>query len=412
MKKAILTISCAAFFAISAKIKAQQLPLTFLQNWQKSYGGTSNDGGSANFIIDNDFIYLPDGGMIICATSNSNNYPNNKTDNSRGLSDYWVIRTDASGNKLWDKTYGGSGTDRVSHIMRTSDGGFLLTGSSTSPVSGEKSQASFGLDDVWLVKIDENGVKLWDKTFGGSSIDGAIASEEYSSGDIIVGATSRSPVSGNKTAALRGSSGYVDSWVIKINSSGDKIWDKSYGGTLDDDTHTIKTTADGGFLLGSISKSGINGTKTSPNLGNWDYWVVKANSAGNQEWDKTYGGTGMDVLSEISAGYDGGYVLAGYSESDVYPAGGHLSGNRGGTDFWLVKIDVSGNHVWDHIYGGTEDDICMGLDKIKSADEGYLMVGWSNSDSYDSGTRYKKRQDNYGPSDCWMVRTNNCGVQW
>ncbi|TAE25573.1 MAG: DUF5018 domain-containing protein, partial [Cytophagales bacterium] len=205
----------------------------------------------------------------------------------------------ASGpTQVWDKSFGGSSNQIMNSMIATSDGGFLLGGTSESPVSGNKTATNYGSSDFWVVKINANGDKVWDKAFGGSGEDELTSMIATSDGGFLLGGRSGSPVSGSKTAPNYGS---FDYWVVKINANGDKVWDKTFGGLGDDRMSSMIATSDGGFLLAGASYSSISGNKTTPNYSDEDYWVVKINANGDKVWDKTFGGSGDDRLYSIIA---------------------------------------------------------------------------------------------------------------
>ncbi|TAE23997.1 MAG: T9SS C-terminal target domain-containing protein, partial [Cytophagales bacterium] len=178
----------------------------------------------------------------------------------------------ANGDKVWDKTFGGSGDDRLYSIIATSDGGFLLAGASESSISGNKTATNYGSFDYWVVKINTNGDKVWDKTFGGSGFDGLYSIIATSDDGFLLAGHSNASLSGNRAAPSYGSSDY---WMVKINANGDKVWDKAFGGSGEDGLTSIIATSDGGFLLGGRSSSPVSRSKTAPNYGVHDFWVVK-----------------------------------------------------------------------------------------------------------------------------------------
>ena len=201
-----------------------------------------------------------------------------KTQTSQGSSDYWVIKIDANGNKLWDKTFGGSAHDYVQDAIVTEDQGYLLYGYSSSGQTGDKSEISRGSYDYWIVKIDANGNKLWDKSFGGLQPDYAASVTSTSEGGFLLLGESDSEVSGEKSQASKGSRDY---WVVKIDANGNKIWDKVYGGIGDESAAKLVKAFGGGFILAGHSDSGITGDKSEISRGSADYWVVKIDADGN-----------------------------------------------------------------------------------------------------------------------------------
>ncbi|QMU31044.1 T9SS type A sorting domain-containing protein [Adhaeribacter radiodurans] len=371
------------------KIKVEEQPLS--AQWNNRYGGAGNDA----FTV---VIKTADGGYLSGGYTNSG-ISGDKSQSSRGLNDYWIVKSNAAGKKLWDKRFGGTGDDYLNTIIQTSDGGFLLGGSSLSEVSGDKTQASRGNRDFWIVKISSTGIKQWDKRYGGSGYDELKKVLQLSNDEYVLAGLSNSPVSGDKTQASRGGQ---DFWVVKISGNGTKIWDKRYGGSLNENLEGLALTLDGGYLLGGSSYSGISGDKTQNSRGGSDYWVIRVNSAGTKVWDKRFGGSGEDNLMDLgSTGTNtGNFFIAGHSTSGA--EGDRSQNSQGGKDFWMLKINASGDKLFDKRFGGSSDE---GLRTILlTSDGGYLLAGRSESDQ--SGD---KTQGNQGSSDYWIVKTTSTG---
>ena len=269
--------------------------------------------------------------------------------------------------KMWDKTFGGNGVENMASIQQTSDGGFILGGYSTSGISGDKSQASVGTVDFWVIKLDVIGNKIWDKTFGGSANDPLYSIQQTSDGGFILGGISLSGVGGDKSQPNKGNADY---WIVKIDANGNKLWDKTYGGSGNDYFRYIRQTSDGGYILCGNSESGISGDKSQNSLGGFDYWLLKLDGNGNKVWDKTIGGSGSEEFHQLQQTSDGGYILGGGSTSGV---SGHKSQTSfGGYDFWIIKLNGSGNKVWDKTLGGNGSDILQSLQQ--TTDGGYIWV--------------------------------------
>ena len=164
---------------------------------------------------------------------------------------------------------------------------------------------------------------------------------------------SLSPPSGNKTAEYKGG-GTGDYWVVKIDANGTKIWDKSYGGSTGESNAIALTNPNGGYLIGGRSNSPISGDKTDPGAGGSDFWIVKIDDSGNKLWDKCFGGASVDVLNAAVQSFDDGYLLGGYSSSDA--SGNKTHNSFGGNDYWIVKIDSNGSKIWDKNYGSSDTD--------------------------------------------------------
>ena len=334
------------------------------KTWDRRFGGSGSDTLS-------DAIPTQDGGYLLVGDSNSS-AGGEKSDGTRGGKDYWAIKIDANGSKLWDKRFGGSGEDLCKSVVTTSDGGFLLAGSSNSGGDGDKNEPSRGSWDYWAVKIDSNGSKVWDKRFGGSSVDQCFDCTIDENGNFLLAGYSNSGASGDRSEGSRGDGDY---WIVKINNDGEKIWDKRFGGNGGDHCFAIKNTEDGNHLVSGRSYSPANGDKSQGTQGGWDIWTLKINSAGNKIWDKRFGGDGEDNCFDGIATTDGGYLLVGESSS---AAGADKSQNgRGSRDYWAVKIDSTGNKLWDKRFGGTAAEVCS--DVVETPDGGYLLLGNSPS---------------------------------
>jgi hypothetical protein len=299
-------------------------------SWDKAFGGTSSD-------VAESVVSTSDGGYLLVGYSNSG-VGGDKSQNSQGVSDYWAVKIDGNGNKVWDKTFGGTGNDYARSVVSTSDGGYLLFGDSNSGAGGDKSQNLQGNNDYWAVKIDGNGNKVWDKTFGGTINDVAFSAVSSSDGGYLLVGYSQSGAGGDKT---QGNQGSWDYWAVKIDGNGNKVWDKTFGGTGGDVAYSAVSTSDGGYLLVGYSNSGAGGDKSQNSQGYSDYWAVKIDGNGNKVWDKTFGGTGNDYARSAVSTSDGGYLLVGDSGSGA--GGDKTQGNQGSNDYWAVKIDANGN---------------------------------------------------------------------
>ncbi|QHT66810.1 S8 family serine peptidase [Rhodocytophaga rosea] len=368
-------------------------PVVAASQWNKRFGGSGID----NFSV---VIKTSDGGYLLGGHSTSG-ISGDKSQASQGAVDYWIVKTDASGNKQWDKRFGGSAGDYLNTMIRTSDGGYLLGGNSLSGVSGDKSQASQGGQDFWIVKINSVGAKLWDKRFGGSGSDDLRTMHQLPSGEYVLIGYSTSGISGDKTQASQGSNDY---WVVKINAAGAKLWDKRFGGSGDDWVESSVLNADGTIMLGGRSASGLSGDKSQASQGGRDFWVVKINAAGAKLWDKRFGGSAYDEQYAMATTSDGGYLLGGLSFSGV--SGDKTQGSQGGSDFWIVKINSVGAKLWDKRFGGSLAEDMRSM--VRTTDGGFLLGG--KSDSPISGD---KTQASQGGQDYWSVKINSAGTkQW
>lgn len=377
-------------------------PLTV--QWNRRFGGTGTENATA-------IIRTSDGGYLVGGYSTSG-IGGDKTEASRGANDYWVVKLSGTGIKQWDKRFGGTGDDLLVSLVQTTDGGFLLGGTSASAVGGDRTQASRGDEDYWIVKISSTGAKQWDKGFGTSYADElANVINTSDGGYLLTGYTAG--VGGDKT---EGSRGGIDYWVVKVNSTGQKQWDRRFGSTLGDKAQAAVQATDGGYLIAGYSNSPATGDKSESNRGSSftsDYWVVKLSATGTKQWDKRFGGAGNETLSSVIATNDGGYLLSGSSQSDQNGDKseinrgrdfGELDANGYSPDYWLVKLTGAGQKEWDKTLGGDREDIGSSL--IKMTDGSYLAGGYSRSSI--SGD---KTESSRGLEDYWVVNLSQVGTK-
>jgi hypothetical protein len=219
-----------------------------------------------------------DGGYIIGGRSNSDS-TGDKTEDCIGDYDYWILKTDPLGNIQWQNTIGGNNVDRLFSIDQTRDGGYILGGMSGSDISGDKTENTWnGYEDYWVVKTDSSGNIQWQNTIGGNYTDFLMCIQQTSDGGYILGGHSNSDATGDKTENCWNFS--YDCWIVKIDSAGAIEWQNTIGGDYVDNLYSIIETRDGGYLLGGTSGSGASGDKTENSIGYSDYWIVKTSSTG------------------------------------------------------------------------------------------------------------------------------------
>ncbi len=377
----------------------------FQREWDYRYGGTKNEKLK---------VFLPtrDHGYLLAGSSISIN-DGDKTQTTNGAFDYYVVKTNDVGVKLWDATFGGSLEDELTAAIQTGDGGFLLGGYSRSGISGDKSEANWDVSghdypDYWVVKIDAQGVKQWDKRFGGIYDDRLTSLLIAGDDGYLLGGYSESFATGDKSQASLGGPDY---WVVKIDANGNKIWDKTFGGNRNDQLTSMTTTKDNSVVLAGFTWSDQSADITEANRGisNFcDYWIMKMDMNGNKVWDKRYGGTTNDHLFSIIEANDQGLLMAGYSYSTI---GGEKTGVNYGavntSDLWVIKTDEFGNLEWDRTLGGTMNENKNG-NITQTADNGFFIA----STSY-SGISGDKTESNLGQENNWVVKLDQLGnVQW
>lgn len=338
-----------------------------------------------------------DGGYIIGATSDGG-ISGDKTENSYGGFDYWLIKLDAVGNIQWQKTMGGAGTDVVQDVQATVDGGFVIAGYSDSGASGNKTVASLGANDMWVIKFDANGVEQWQKAHGTNAHDIVNEIKTTSDGGYILGGHVYAYSSSIPNHTYYGA---YDFLLTKIDANGNLQWQKTLGGSGEDYIESLQQTTDGGYILGGTSYSGISGVKTEGNMGNLysDYWLVKIDATGTIQWQNTIGGNSMDWIESVIQTAEGGYLLSGYSYSGV--SGDKTENGHGDVDIWIVKTNSTGTIEWQKTLGGSYVDLPVSLDEINegNGDYSYLVGALSMSDI--SGD---KTENSQGDSDFWLVK--------
>lgn len=358
------------------KLSAQQLQ----KQWDFRYGTIYGD----NFTSMQPTI---DGGVLLGGRA-SGGISGDKTDTGWSGLDIWLIKINSAGIKQWDKDYGGCNGASLNMLITTTDKGFLL-GALTSANSGcDKSEDSWGLVDFWLIKTDSLGNKQWDKDYGTTADDNITCLRQTKDGGYIVGGNTAAGISGDKTEPTQGGN---DFWIIKLDSLGVKQWDKDFGTANYDNLQSIIQTSDGGYLFGGYTDAGVSGDKTQPSKGYNDYWIIKTDSLGVKQWDKDFGGSAQDYFVWMEPATDGGYILAGNSYSLIsgdktQDTWGSIYPYNNDVDFWLVKIDTNGNKVWDHDYGAYYQDLLTRI--FVTADGGYLLSGRSVSDAGGDKSEY------------------------
>lgn len=389
MKQIQLYLLFIFLLGIKLPLKAQNGPTLA---WDKAFGGTGSDRLIST-------ILTSDGGFLLGGFTNSG-ISGDKTQASKGNDDFWIVKTDANGNKQWDKTYGGQAEDHLTGMIQTTDGGYLLGGFTSSGISGDVSRGNYGDSNYWILKIDANGTKLWDKTFIGNSSDILYALKSTSDGGFILGGTSSSPAGADKSEPNKGLYYTTDFWIIKLDNLGNKVWDRTIGGRESEDLYDLQQTADGGYLLGGYSGSRVGLDKSQSSFGSVDYWLVKLDGNGTKLWDRTFGGAQADHLNRISETKDGGYILGGFSNSDT--TGNKTTANKGSADYWVIKVDGGGNKIWEKSFGGNKGEIITAIEQ--TPDGGYLLLGAS-----ESGVGGDKSEAQIGENDFWIIKIDASG---
>ena len=343
---------------------AQQAPEI---DWQRCYGGSAFEEGHA-------VVQTSDGGYAIAGAR----------ENGANGWDYFVVKVDASGNPEWQRMYGGTDEDKAYALRQTPDGGYIVTGYSRSnngDVSGNNGQA-----DCWVVKLDAGGDIEWQRSFGGPGFDaGYDVILTVDAGYLITAWTDQA---GGDVSEHNGS---IDFWIVKLYGDGSIEWERSFGGSGADLVRSAVVTSDGGYLIVGATES-ADGHVTDP-MGDWDMWVLKLDGAGDLQWQRTYGGSDGDGAGAVVLVSEGGYLVAGSTSS----TDGDVSESFGNGDLWLVRIDALGELIWQRSYGGSSVEWSNGIVAVAN---GYVMAGSTDSSDGDI-TGYQG-----GFYDYWLIRVD------
>ncbi|WP_179344497.1 autotransporter outer membrane beta-barrel domain-containing protein [Winogradskyella ursingii] len=333
--------------------------------WQKTYGGSGDDRG-------NSIIQTNDGGYAVLGTSNSND---NDVSGNSGMQDFWLAKLDVSGNLVWQTSYGYQGSDTGTSVIQTNDQGFLILGVLDVTASGgegntQRNNSRHAGGDYWALKLDASGNIEWSKYFGGNFTDSPQAAVQTIDNEfIIVGG------SDSEDTDISGNIGSYDFWVIKISSTGDLIWEKSYGGDQIDEAWAIVKEEDGNFVIAGDTRSSTN--DVGNNQGAADIWLIKISPNGDLIWENTIGGTSFDVSRALVKTTDNGFLLAGSSRSSDKD----VSENQGQNDAWIVKVNANGNLLWEKNVGGSDIDFLYGIAQLN--DDSIIAVGDTSSNNGD-----------------------------
>ncbi len=279
-----------------------------------------------------------DGGFLFLGTLGGNT----------SESDVWLVKTDGTGAEQWSRTYGGASGDTGSCLRPSPDGGYILVGSTRSDILSDW--------DVYLVKTKADGSKEWEKTFGGSAEDHGWSVECISDGYLIIGSKASSGA-GNK-----------DAYLIKTDKDGNWVWERTFGGLYADEGYAVSQAGDGGFVIAGYTQASFNGDDNA--------WLIKTDANGNLEWQQVFGIIATSLADipgcleqgkEVLLTSDGGYLLAGYTHSL----------GAGDFDAWLIKTDSMGNETWNRTIGGGSMDQAEAV--VQTADGGYALAGMSRS---------------------------------
>ncbi len=320
-----------------------------------------------------------DGGYIVTGTTFSDD---GDVSVQYGNGDFWVVKLNSIGDIEWEKSIGTIDNDYSLSIEQTSDGGYIVVGLTGTPITGSNSL-------FYVVKLFSNGNIQWQNTFGGSNFDFARRVKETNDGGFIIAGT---VFSNDGDVSVQYGNG--DFWIIKISNIGDLIWEKSYGGSAFDELSDIQLTNDGGYIIVGTTAS-VDGDVTNNN-GSFDVWVIKVSSEGALLWEKTYGGSGVDNAQSVKQNIDGTFIVVAHTNSND----GDVSEPIGASDFWVIKLNENGNLIWEKTYGGTQTDAARYVQLTN--DGNIVVVGFTKSNDVDV-------TNNQGDKDVWIIKIDQNG---
>ena len=404
---------------------------------QKVAGGSADDRFSS-------LSLTSDGGYIVGGTSTSG-ASGNKTQPSRGQQDFWIVKYDKNGAIEWDKTIGSEGSDALTGVQQTTDGGYIAGGTTDGRVSGDRTSPVIGIDNYWLVKLDKNGNIQWDKCISTNftcysycvySLQSFQQTSDH--GYILAGLVDQDPdvelprfyrvvkvdsmgnmqweheyiannVGGYAAMQQTPDGGYILAGttttnneaysfpaffqVFKIDKNGNQEWEQEYRDSSLRGNSAMFTSliqVNNGYILGGYSTPDWGTPDTAIN----DGLLLRIDKTGNKISSKRIGGSGIDRITSLQKTSDGRLLAGGWSNS---PKSGDKSENsRGGFDYWVVKMDAAGNIIWDKTYGGSDDD--MLVTAIERKPDEYILGGYSSS-----GYSGDKRVPSMGGIDYWGI---------
>jgi gliding motility-associated-like protein len=301
---------------------------------------------------------------------------------------------------VWQKCLGGNNGDYGQSVEQTTDGGFIMAGYTEGPDNGDIMgyHGNFNLNDIWVVKTDNAGNIQWQKCIGGNSFENGAWIYQTAEGGYVVAGTASSV-----NCEFKDGHGGTDFLLVKLNSRGDVVWQKLYGGSLNEYCRSLSLAPDGGYIMTGETDS--NNGDITVNHGLRDYWVIKVDASGSLQWQKSLGGSQSDEAYDVKATADGGCVVVGYTESND----GDVTGNHGLRDYWVVKLNNTGNIQWQKALGGSGFEEAWSI--ALSNDGGYVVAGYSTSN--DGNVSGNHNGLGPGDQDFWIVKLNSTGVlQW
>jgi hypothetical protein len=332
--------------------------------WQKDIKSSTQDFLSqVTTTIDGQ--YLITGSSIQSKKISTENKQNNGYD-------FHLVKLNPQGDEVWEKYFSGKNHDFLSATVNTQEGGFVLAGTSYSGKGLDKKEESKGGSDIWLIRINEFGDELWQKTIGGSSDEEARAVIQTTDFGFFI--------AGNVQNSAKGY-GSKDILIVRLDKNGKELSQLVLGGKGLDEVEKMIPTKDGGALLGVYSRSNAGGSKKTENFGEGDYWIIKLNKDGKVEWEKNFGGKGDDHLRTLAL-TSTGFLIGGESRSER--SGNKSVGIEEGTDLWLISLDERGEEIWQKSYNFKNRDVLMGMSVLHASDaqssKGILLGGYTQAE--------------------------------
>ncbi|KFF18844.1 T9SS type A sorting domain-containing protein [Chryseobacterium sp. JM1] len=333
--------------------------------WQKDIRSSTQD-----FL--NQVTTTIDGQYLITGSSIQSNKLQAGSSKQNNGYDFHLVKLDQQGEQVWEKYFSGNNHDYLSGSVVTQDGGFLVSGTSLSGKSQDKKDDSKGGSDIWLIRLNEFGDELWQKTLGSSSDEEARSVVQTTDMGFFV--------AGNIQNSSKGF-GSKDVLIIKLDKDGKELSQSVLGGKGFDEVEKMIPTRDGGVLVGIYSRSDVGGSKKTENFGEGDYWILKLDKTGKVEWEKNFGGKGDDHLRTLAL-TSNGYVIGGESRSER--SGNKTVGIKEGTDLWLISLNERGDEMWQKSFNFGNRDILMGMSVLHSSDDksskGILLGGYTQAE--------------------------------
>ncbi len=390
IKYTFFTLTACAFNCDSTQVDIENFNTQNIEVQKVvTLGGSKNESAQS-------IVATPDGGYAVLGfTQSMDGDVLSKTDNSY---DFWLLKFDVNGEQEWQKVYGGIDDDRGQDVITTTDGGYAITGSSKS-IDGDVSENA-GLNDFWVVKINDLGIIEWETSLGHSGTDKCFSIlQTQDNGFLVSGVIDISSLELDgcgSSSANRHAGG--DYWIIKLDAFGTLLWSKSYGGSFSDTAYSAVETQTGDFII--VGSSDSEDVDISNNKGSYDFWVLKLSSSGNMLWEKSFGGSEIDRARDVALTSDGNFLITGDSRS----SNNDLTNNYGVSDIWIIKIDPNGELIWEKSFGGSNFD---GVQAISIAEnDSFLISGNSRSSDIDL-------VQNKGNNDAWIFSINFHGIiQW